>query len=211
MSSYLDKSEGYLEEGYQNYEVIWEGPGSNVKKDNLPKGMADKGHVSWGGTAPDTMIGYYTLPDKGLYLSIPTLSGLNTGQTLYENVDYTIHNYRDIKFLKNPTVYGGYQGPGSDNFAHLHQGGEGSVGYVIESGINLNTAELPRRQTETFLSQKGIVLLPTLNQLLIPAFGQSSPEVILNSGYYPPFASGYRKGALSYFEERQAYARHLVK
>jgi len=41
----------------------------------------------------------YRINDGLYYLSIPTLSGINTDQVLYENIDYTIDNLNTIKFL----------------------------------------------------------------------------------------------------------------
>jgi len=43
LSTYLDTSEGFIEEAYQKYEVIWQGPGTNVETIDLPKYLEDQG------------------------------------------------------------------------------------------------------------------------------------------------------------------------
>ena len=187
LSTYLEHSPGFIEQGYNEYDIIFEGVGKNTSY--IPK---YKGNY------------YYTLPDEGLYLSLPTLSGVNTNQVLYEGIDYEIHNYREIKFLKPLTQES--LGSGPTRFP-------GTNIQAAVSGLDANTKNLPHAISETFLSEKSITLLPSLTNFIIPSFGQEYPEILLSGGYYEPFTSGWRSGVLDddYLEKQKQYARHLTK
>ncbi len=43
---------------------------------------------------------WYALPENKIFLTIPTISGIGSGQTLVEGSDYEIDKLHKIKFLK---------------------------------------------------------------------------------------------------------------
>lgn len=178
LSTYLEHSPGYLEQGYQTYNIIFEGTGKNCQYTPASAGNY-----------------YFTLPPEGLYLSIPTLSGVNTGQVLHEGVDYEIHNYRDIKFITEVSTYSNTTPEAS----------------TVTSGINVNTNNFPHSTGESFLSKTSITLLPSLTNFIIPAFGQDKPEILLASGYYEPYISGWRSGTTTGMQYEKDRAYHLTK
>ena len=200
LNTYLEYSQGYTEHIYQAYDIIFEGLNANAVKypvSEISRSESDLRDFSDASSRDPNF--YYTLPEEGYYLSIPILSGLNTGQVLYEGVDYEIYNYTKIKFL---TALSEYE---MLDFTDSRQAVE------ILSGISLMPSELPRRKREIFLVPEAITLLPTLSNFLLPAFGQDAPERLLDSGYYSPFVSGYKSDNLTYIEKQKTYATHLAK
>ena len=167
LSSYLEASPGYIEQAYQKYDIVFEGIGTNAEY--LPKINGNY---------------YYTLPDEGLYLSVPTLSGTTTGQVLKEGIDYEIHNYRQIKFLTNLSS----EATGGVGVARSPLNIQDNI--AVSGGIQVNTNQLPHTISEVFLSKNSITLLPSLTNFIIPALGQTYPEILLSSGYYEPFTRG---------------------
>jgi hypothetical protein len=76
LSDNLVKSQGFIEFGYQVYDIDPE---------------------------MFTISGLYKLPMTSLYhLTIPTLEGKYTGNTLVENIDYTVSGGHYIRFNNNP-------------------------------------------------------------------------------------------------------------
>ncbi len=190
LNTYLEKAPGYVEHQYQTHDVVFDGLGANATE--YPKKFAGAKH--------DVKSNYYfDLPAEGLYLSIPTLSGMNTNQVLYEDIDYEIHNYTQIKFKRPLAEY------------NLGDFTDDVQATIASSGINLMTTELPKRKREVYLAKDAITLLPTITNLLLPAFGQDSAALILDSGYYTPFISGCKSGSLVKYEEKKLYANHLAK
>ena len=167
LSSYLETSPGYLEHAYQDHSIVFEGVAKNTEL--LPQLSGCY---------------YFDLPDEGIYLSIPTLSGKTTGQVLHEGVDYEIHNFKRIKFLKD---------------LHISSRGVGSKRINVGSRVPFSTNEksiktdlnnLPHSISEEYLAKTAITLVPSLTNFIIPSFGREEPQIFLESGYYEPYTSG---------------------
>lgn len=126
----------------------------------------------------------YTIPTNYYYMTIPTLSGQNTGQVLYENIDYEIEDLTKIKFIK--PLSSGVQ-----------------TGY-----ISYNTANAGYEIAETFIANQQIYLIPNLTSVYWPGLGIDEPYNLINDNYYYPFISGIE--ALSYFDQRVLYSKHIT-
>ena len=59
-----------------------------------------------------------------------------------------------------------------------------------DNAIKTNSNNLPHSISEKFLSKSAITLVPSLTNFIIPAFGRDEPQILLESGYYEPYASG---------------------
>ena len=89
---------------------------------------------------------------------------------------------------------------------------DGEIEFTPESTTpdTIYYTNTPAKWGDTFLAVSGLALLPSLTSIYFPAFGHATdPEIILNSGYYQPYTSGYGSGTLSYYEQRRDYATHL--
>jgi hypothetical protein len=64
---------------------------------------------------------------------------------------------------------------------------------------------------ERFLSPNDLVLAPTLKNIFLPGFGETSPSSLIENGEYPPYLSGVDEDTLSNYEYKQYYADHLMK
>ena len=138
---------------------------------------------------------YYKLPGDDMYLSIPELSGISTGQVLQEGTDYEIHNLHYLKFLTDINSYESEAGTYS----------------TTGSGVNLNTNQMPNNYGENFYSVEGISLVPSLTGVFFSAFGEPDPERIILSGRYEPFISGWNNENKNYLEKQKEWALHLTK
>jgi hypothetical protein len=126
----------------------------------------------------------FTIPSNLYYMSIPTLSGQSTEQTLYENDDYEIEDLKKIKFLK--PISSGVQ-----------------TGYIAYNARNAGY-----EVSETFISRQELCLIPSLSSIYWPGLGLDNPADIVNYSLYYPLLSGLEEE--NYFDQRQAYAKHLV-
>ena len=176
LTQYLDLSRGYIEHGHQIYDIIFEGDEKNTI--NMISGLH-----------------YYKLPGDNMYLSIPELSGINTGQVLQEGTDYEIHNLHYLKFLTDVNSY--------EN--------NGNEYTTANSGINLDTNQMPGNYGESYYSVEGISLVPSLTGVFFSAFGDPNPEKIILSGRYEPFVSGWHEENKNYLEKKKEWALHLTK
>ena len=132
---------------------------------------------------------FYDIPESDIYkfLSIPTMVGEITGQTLVEGTDYQIEDLRTIKFLKQVDLDG-------DN----------------PDGIEVDQESKDHLPGERFLIPSAIVLLPSLTNIYFKAFGATeNPEEIILGNYYQPYLSGITRDLLTHYEYSQYYADHL--
>jgi hypothetical protein len=119
----------------------------------------------------------YPLPNNFEYLTIPTLSGVNTTNVLVEGTDYNIEKLHYIRFSGNASTY--------------------AYGEFAD-------------EREIFIAPQGLFLLPSLVNLYFKSFGgPNDPEGILNANAYTPYISGWLTGAFTNFEEKRYYAEHL--
>ncbi len=128
----------------------------------------------------------FDLPEPWTWMTIPTLSGLETNQVLVENTDYEIVNLHKIKF--------------NNNFTTTAEVGK----------IEIETPRTDEKSVKV-LNKTSICLLPSLTSIYIPAFGEAGadPETIIYQGLYAPYISGYN--SMTYFDQRKTYATHLAK
>lgn len=129
-------------------------------------------------TSNTTISSYlYELPNNYVYLTIPILSGINTGNVLIEGTDYDIDGLHYIRFYGDASVYA------YDEYVDTR---------------------------EIFSAPQSLFLLPSLTNLYFKAFGElNAPENVIRENAYTPYISGWLTGAFTYFEERQYYAEHL--
>lgn len=119
----------------------------------------------------------YPLPNNFAYLTIPILSGINTGNVLIEGTDYEIEDLHYIRFFNDASIYA------YDEYTDIR---------------------------EVFNAPRALFLLPSLINLYFKSFGAvNDPEEVIRNNYYTPYISGWLTGAFDYFEERQHYAEHL--
>ncbi|HNW88101.1 MAG TPA: hypothetical protein PKN48_00430 [Bacteroidales bacterium] len=126
----------------------------------------------------------FTIPTNLYYMTIPTLSGQSTEQTLYENDDYEIEDLRKIKFIK--PISSGIQ-----------------PDYISYNAKNANY-----EISEVFIAKQELCLIPSLTSIYWPGLGLDIPSDIVNYNLYYPLLSGL--DSETYFNQRQAYTKHLV-
>lgn len=64
---------------------------------------------------------------------------------------------------------------------------------------------------ERFLSTSDLILAPTLKNIFLPGFGETSPMTLIENGEYPPYLSGVSEDTLTNYEYKQYYADHIMK
>ena len=149
----------------------------------------DNGVASSGVSAPLTNTTvkdyHFDLSSPWIWMTIPTLSGTNTGQILYENTDYSIS---DLHKLTVP-----------NNFTTTAEAGK----------VKVETDRAGDKSLEV-LSTTATCLLPSLTSIYLPGFGETSdPEKIIRDGEYLPYINGY--DIADYGDQRELYAKHLLK
>jgi hypothetical protein len=149
--------------------------------------FVDSGIYTPGSLEPSTNTatwGYlYNIPDNQCYMTIPTLSGANTGQILHENTDYEIEDLRKLKFIK-PLSSG-----------------------ILPGYISYNTDNAGYEMGELFIANNAIALLPMVTNYYWKGLGIENVSDVTNEQLYYPRLSGI--GEETYYDGQIKYAQHL--
>lgn len=180
----------YEVDGVDSYNVYGRTVGNNTLLANVVgTSYVDDGTATPSGAPPITNTTikeyHFDLTSPWVWMTIPTLSGTNTAQTLYENTDYTID---DLHTLTVP-----------NNFTTTDEVGK----------VKVETDKTGDKSLEV-LNVTSTCLLPSLTTIYLPGFGESDdPEKIIRDGEYLPYINGY--DIADYGDQRELYAKHLLK
>jgi hypothetical protein len=182
--------EWYAVDGVDSYNVYGRTAGSSELLANVVgTTYVDDGMDTPDGVPPikNTTIKEYhfDLTEPWIWMTIPTLIGTNTEQTLVENTDYYIN---DLHTLTIP-----------NNFTTTDEVGKVKVETDKIGDISLEV-----------LNTTSTCLLPSLTSIYLPGFGETDdPEKLIRDGEYLPYINGY--DVADYGDQRILYTKHLLK
>lgn len=129
----------------------------------------------------------FDLPPNRNYLTMPVLSGLDSGQILTENTDFTIEQLTKITFLNNLTT--------------TQESNKIQVTEPVSGELSLKV-----------LNPTSLTTLPSLTSIYFPAFGQEdNPASIIIDELYTPHISSFFDPSTSYYNKRALYGKHLSR